>query len=60
MAEVIRRLIQSEVRSSQSEVFAESIWEISGIAEDRNPLIDGIAVSERPELYLVPGDDREE
>ena len=28
-------------------------WEIAGIVEDRGPLIDGVAVSESPELYLA-------
>ena len=52
MAEIIRQLIQRDAEATSSKTI-ESIWNIAGIAEDHNPLIGGIAVSERPELYLV-------
>lgn len=52
MAEIVRRLIQREAEAAVP-VGTEAIWDIAGIAEDRAPLIQGTAVSERPELYLV-------
>ncbi|MCP3977887.1 MAG: hypothetical protein GY716_00965 [bacterium] len=60
MAEVVRRLIDREVGSGLSPGNAESLWDIAGIAEDRAPLIDDVAVSENPELYLTgaPTDSR--
>jgi hypothetical protein len=48
MAEVVRRLIEREAAGH-----VEGIWEIAGIAEDHGPQIEGVAVSENPELYLA-------
>lgn len=53
MAEVVRRLIEREVEAARQPVSTSSLWEIAGIAEDQGPLIDGVPVSERPELYLT-------
>jgi len=53
MAEVVRRLIQREAESAQTPGNLDGIWEIAGIAEDAGPLIDGVAVSESPDLYLA-------
>lgn len=56
MAEVVRRLIEREAESAQPPGNADGIWDVVGIAEDRGPLIDGVAVSESPELYIArPG-----
>ena len=52
MAEIVRRLIQREAAAAAS-TGTETIWDVAGIAEDHGPLIQGAAVSERPELYLV-------
>jgi hypothetical protein len=52
MAEVVRRLIQREAAAA-APTGAETIWDVAGIAEDHGPLIQGTAVSERPELYLA-------
>ena len=51
IAEVIRQMIQAETEATVGSV--DSIWEIAGIAEDRGSLIEGVPVSERPDLYLV-------
>ena len=53
MAEVVRRLIQREAESAQPSGNLDSIWDIAGIAEDHGALIEGLAVSENPELYLA-------
>jgi hypothetical protein len=53
MAEIVRRLIEREVESTQRSGSVEGLWETAGIAEDRGPQIDGVAVSENPELYLA-------
>jgi hypothetical protein len=55
MAEVVRRLIERETGSEEPGGGGEGLWEIAGIAEDRGPLIEGVAVSENPELYLARG-----
>lgn len=52
MAEIVRRLIQREADAADATGTA-TIWDVAGIAEDHGPLIQGTAVSERPELYLV-------
>jgi len=64
MAEVVRRLIEREAKIASQERDPATIWNIAGIAEDHGPLIEGMPVSERPELYLTglptpPTDDRE-
>lgn len=52
IAEVIRQLIQREVEAASEQATSiDSIWEIVGIAEDHGPLMDGIPVSEAPDLY---------
>ena len=54
IAEVIRQLIQREVEAASEQATSiDSIWEIVGIAEDHGPLMDGIPVSEAPDLYLA-------
>ena len=53
MAEVVRRLIEREAESTEPSGSVEGIWDIAGIAEDRGPRIEGVAVSENPELYLA-------
>jgi hypothetical protein len=52
MAEVVRRLINREAEIAAKEDGTGSIWDIAGIAEDQGPLIDGVPVSEKPEVYL--------
>jgi len=52
IAALIRRLVQQEAGAANTEANAETLLEIVGIAEDQQPLIRGIAVSEKPELYL--------
>lgn len=56
IAELVRRLVQreSETPAPVAEASA-SLWEIAGIAEDHGALLDGIPVSEKPELYLTGG-----
>lgn len=53
MAEIVRRLIEREAASAQSTGTVEGIWNIAGMAEDHGPQIEGVAVSENPELYLA-------
>jgi hypothetical protein len=53
MAEVVRRLIERESESAQPTGSVDGLWDIAGIAEDHGPQIDGVAVSENPELYLA-------
>jgi hypothetical protein len=53
IAELIRRLVSREAESSPKEPDGDALFELAGIAEDHGPLLDGIAVSERPELYLT-------
>ncbi len=52
VAEVIRQLVQRE-SEAQPKGEPDSLWAIAGMAEDANPLINGIPVSENPELYLT-------
>jgi len=58
MAEVVRRLIECESGSVTGAEDVEGLWDIAGIAEDRGPQIDDVAVSENPELYLTGGTSR--
>lgn len=51
MAEVVRRLLDNEARRDSVEG-SDSIWDIVGLITDELPLINGIAVSEDPDLYL--------
>ena len=55
MAEVVRRLVQREAEAARAAGSTDGLWEIAGIAEDRGALVDGVAVSENPELYLAFG-----
>ena len=52
IAEIIRRLVKQEAELPVDHG-AEKIWELAGLAEDHGPIIDGIPVSEKPELYLT-------
>jgi len=52
IAELIRRLVQREAEATPPRSM-ESLWEIVGMAEERRPLIDGVPVSEQPDLYLA-------
>jgi hypothetical protein len=58
IAEVIRQLVSREAEESRGQRNIDSLWEIAGIAEDREPLVAGWAVSERPELYLEQAERR--
>ena len=52
IAEVIRRLVRREEDAAPGRS-ADSIWEIVGISEEREPLINDTPVSERPDLYIA-------
>ena len=52
VAELIRRMIQREAEAARS-AGVDSLWEIVGIGVETEPLISGIPVSERPDLYLA-------
>lgn len=51
MAEVVRRLLDTEARQDPGQS-PNSLWGIVGLIKGELPLIDGIAVSENPDLYL--------
>ncbi len=52
IAELIRGMIRREAEAApRREV--DSLWEIVGIGRETEPLIAGIPVSERPDLYLA-------
>jgi hypothetical protein len=53
VAEVIRQMVQREAEAQPADANVESLLEIAGMAESHSPLIDGIPVSERPDLYLA-------
>ena len=53
IAEIIRRLVQNQVETANRVAEPNRLYDIAGIAADPYPLIDGIAVSEWPERYLV-------
>lgn len=53
LAEVIRRMIQREAEERPVVGDTNSLMALAGLGEDRNPLIDGTPVSERPEMYLA-------
>jgi hypothetical protein len=53
MAEVVRRLVQREADAAPAPGAVDSLWTIAGIGEDPGTLHGGIAVSERPDLYLA-------
>jgi hypothetical protein len=52
VAEVVRQLVEQEARV-EPETQTEGLWAIAGLAEDHHPLLNGIPVSENPELYLT-------
>lgn len=49
IAEVVRRLVRREVEACEQEATSDGLWTIAGIAEDRDPVVDGVPVSEAPE-----------
>jgi len=51
MAEVVLRLLDDEARRDSGHD-PDSLWGIVGLIKDELPLIDGIAVSDDPDLYL--------
>lgn len=51
MAEVVRRLLDDEASQDTLEG-ADSILAIAGLIKDELPLINGIPVSDDPDLYL--------
>ena len=53
IAAIIRRLVERETRAAAEHGSADMLWELAGVAEDHGPLLDGIPVSESPELYLT-------
>ena len=54
IAEVIRQLVQREEQAATAQQSSvDSIWEIVGMITEDQPLIDGIPVSEQPDLYLA-------
>ena len=46
-------VIQADANRRAAQSQAADVWAIAGIAYDPGPLIQGVAVSERPELYLA-------
>jgi len=52
IAEVIRQLIRREEEAAPARSI-DSLWEIVGMIDEDQPLIDGIPVSEQPDLYLA-------
>lgn len=52
IAELVRRLVEEATRSSNEEGTG-SLWEIAGIGEEHEPLIHGIPVSRKPQIYLA-------
>ena len=56
MAELIRRLLQRESETAKK-LTVDSIWEIVGIGKGPERLINDIAVSEAPDLYIAEQSD---
>lgn len=52
VAEIIRQLVSREAEA-QPDAPADSLWSIAGMAEDHSPLLHGVPVSEKPEMYLT-------
>ena len=52
IAELIRRMIEREAEAARP-ASIDSLWEIVGMGRETEPLISGIPVSERPDLYLA-------
>jgi hypothetical protein len=54
IAEVIRQLVRREEEATAAQQSSvDSIWEIIGMITEDRPLMDGIPVSEQPDLYLA-------
>jgi hypothetical protein len=53
LAEVVRRLVAREANADRSGRASDSLWNIAGIAEERENLVRGTPVSERVDLYLA-------
>lgn len=55
VAEVIRQLVEREATADKTGLIADadSLWQIAGIAEDRQPLINDTPVSHAVDLYLT-------
>jgi hypothetical protein len=51
MAEVVRRLVDAEA-AAEAPHDVDGIWDIVGLIDQDVPLVDGIPVSEAPDLYL--------
>lgn len=51
MAEVVRRLVDAEA-AAETPHEVDAIWDIVGLIDEDVSLIDGIPVSEAPDLYL--------
>ena len=52
IAEVIRRMVEREAAAAPRRS-VDSLWAIVGAGREQEPLIDGIPVSEQPDLYLA-------
>lgn len=52
IAELLRTLVQRETEMTPPRA-VDSLWGIVGIGRDREPLIDGVPVSEQPDLYIA-------
>ncbi len=55
MAEVIRQMIERESGEQGGPGEPDEFWGLVGAFEDHQPLLNGVAVSERPDLYLAAG-----
>ena len=53
IAEVIRQLVQREAEIIPDQTDQDGLWKLAGIFADHGPLIGGIPVSERPDLYVA-------
>ena len=55
VAEVIRQLVEREAAANKATLVADadSLWQIAGIGEDKQPLIDDTPVSHAVDLYLT-------
>jgi len=52
IAEVVRRLVQRDKETTPPRA-VDSLWNIVGIGEEREPLIGNIPASEQPDLYIA-------
>jgi len=53
IAQIIRDMVRREAEAHPDPAAADALWALAGIAEDHKPLINGVPVSEHPELYLA-------